>query len=115
MESGTSCLEEWTGAAEARLVPKHATRESLPLTGIKVVELATIIAAPLGASYLADMGAEVVKVEQLGGDPYRGQGMGIGSARVNAGKKSISVDLKSDEGKEIVLKLLADADVLNHN
>ncbi len=115
MESGTPCLEEWTGAAEARLVPKHLKGKSLPLTGIKVVELATIIAAPLGASYLADMGAEVIKVEQLGGDPYRGQGMGIGSARVNAGKKSISVDLKSDEGKEIVLKLLGDADVLIHN
>ena len=45
---------------------------SKPLAGIKVVEIATIIAAPLGASFLADLGADVVKVEQLGGDPYRG-------------------------------------------
>jgi crotonobetainyl-CoA:carnitine CoA-transferase CaiB-like acyl-CoA transferase len=87
----------------------------LPLEGVKVVEIATIIAAPLGASFLADMGADVIKVEQIGGDPYRGLGAGMGSARVNAGKQSISVDLKSDAGREIVLGLIAEADVLIHN
>ena len=115
MESGIQYIEEWTTVASGRVSPKCGREKSLPLAGVKVVELATIIAAPLGASYLADMGADVIKVEQLGGDPYRGQGMGIGSARVNAGKKSISIDLKSDAGKEIVLKLLSDADVLIHN
>ena len=61
------------------------------------------------------MGAEVIKVEQIGGDPYRGLAKGIGSARVNAGKQSISLDLKSEAGREIVLKLVKDADVLIHN
>ena len=98
-----------------RPMPHRPKPSGLPLDGVKVVELATIIAAPLGASFLADMGAEVIKVEQIGGDPYRGLAAGTGSARVNAGKQSISVDLKSDPGREIVLGLVADADVLIHN
>ena len=57
---------------------KPAGSSDLPLAGIKVVEIATIIAAPLGASFLADMGAEVIKVEQVGGDPYRGLARGVG-------------------------------------
>ncbi len=87
----------------------------LPLEGIRVVELATIIAAPMGASLLADMGADVVKVEQIGGDPFRSMLNGIGASRVNPGKRSISVDLKSTAGQEAVLKLLATADVVIHN
>ncbi|HIG39279.1 MAG: CoA transferase [bacterium] len=106
-------LDQWRESP--RGAPTRQTGKELPLKGIKVVELATIIAAPLGASFLADMGAEVIKVEQIGGDPYRGLGAGIGSARVNAGKRSISVDLKSKAGREIVLGLISDADVLIHN
>ena len=106
-------VDKWL--ASKRKKPARKIQNDLPLAGIKVVELATIIAAPLGASFLADMGAEVIKVEQIGGDPYRGLGLGIGSARVNAGKRSISVDLKSDTGREIVLGLISDADVLIHN
>jgi crotonobetainyl-CoA:carnitine CoA-transferase CaiB-like acyl-CoA transferase len=48
----------------------------------------------LAASFLADMGADVNKVEPLSGEPYLGLGAGIGSARVNAGKRSLTVDLK---------------------
>ncbi|MEJ2131859.1 MAG: CoA transferase, partial [Gammaproteobacteria bacterium] len=98
-----------------RAEPTRSKGDGSPLAGIRVVELATIIAAPLGASFLADMGADVIKVEQIGGDPYRGLGAGIGSARVNAGKRSISVDLKSDAGREMVLRLIGEADVLIHN
>lgn len=104
---------EWTATARAK--PVRGKGDGPPLSGIRVVELATIIAAPLGASFLADMGADVVKVEQIGGDPYRGMGAGIGSARVNAGKRSISVDLKSEAGHAIVLRLISDADVVIHN
>jgi len=89
--------------------------DRLPLAGVRVVELATIIAAPMGACCLADMGADVIKVEQIGGDPYRGLLAGVGSARVNAGKRSISVDLKAPAGRALVLELLRDADVLIHN
>jgi crotonobetainyl-CoA:carnitine CoA-transferase CaiB-like acyl-CoA transferase len=110
---GAPRADEWQ--TDPRPAPQRAARAGLPLAGVRVVELATIIAAPLGASFLADMGADVIKVEQIGGDPYRGLGIGMGSARVNAGKRSISVDLKSDAGKEVVMSLIADADVVIHN
>ena len=90
-----------------------------PLHGVTVLELATIIAAPLGASMLSDLGARVIKVEPLGGDPGRalggGPGGGRGSLRWNAGKESICLDLKTEEGREIVGRLLERADILIHN
>lgn len=101
--------------ADPRPRPLAKATDALPLSGIRVLEIATIIAAPLGASFLADMGAEVTKVEQVNGDPYRGLAMGVGSARVNAGKRSISLNLKSAEGQAIAVKLAANADVLIHN
>jgi crotonobetainyl-CoA:carnitine CoA-transferase CaiB-like acyl-CoA transferase len=104
---------EWT--ASPRPAPDGKALSSQPLEGVRVVEIATIIAAPLAASFLADMGADVTKVEPLAGDPYRGLGAGIGSARVNAGKRSLAVDLKSDAGRRAVLQLIESADVLIHN
>ena len=95
--------------------PEVNNAEKLPLAGVRVLEIATIIAAPLGASFLADMGAEVTKIEQVNGDPYREFAMGVGSARVNAGKRSISLNLKSPEGQAIAVKLAAEANVLIHN
>ena len=95
--------------------PEANNAEKLPLAGVRVLEIATIIAAPLGASFLADMGAEVTKIEQVNGDPYREFAMGVGSARVNAGKRSISLNLKSPEGQAIAVKLAAEANVLIHN
>ena len=101
--------------SDPRQKPKKSSSNKPPLDGIKVVEIATIIAAPLGSSFLADMGAEVIKIEPVGGDPFRSLLMGLGSARVNGGKKSIGLNLKSDEGKQIVLDLIKSADVLIHN
>jgi crotonobetainyl-CoA:carnitine CoA-transferase CaiB-like acyl-CoA transferase len=101
--------------ANPRPQAKDTSPETLPLTGIRVVEIATIIAAPLGAAFLADMGAEVIKIEQLGGDPFRGMLAGLGSARVNVGKRSMSINLKTATGLKIVLDLLKDADVMIHN
>jgi crotonobetainyl-CoA:carnitine CoA-transferase CaiB-like acyl-CoA transferase len=112
-QADSGIADHWR--ATPRQTLKRDLDGELPLAGIRVVEIATIIAAPLGASFLADMGADVIKVEQIGGDPYRGLGIGMGSARVNAGKRSISVDLKSAAGKEIVLALINNADVLIHN
>jgi crotonobetainyl-CoA:carnitine CoA-transferase CaiB-like acyl-CoA transferase len=106
-------LAAWRAQPKSR--PARPRRSDLPLAGVRVVELATIIAAPLAAAYLADMGADVVKVEQIGGDPYRGMGVGTGSARVNAGKRSLSIDLKSEQGRGVVLDLVRDADLLIHN
>ncbi|MBD3649268.1 MAG: CoA transferase, partial [Pseudomonadales bacterium] len=77
--------------------------------------LATIIAAPMGASFLCDLGARVIKVETIGGDPYRTMGGGVGATRCNQGKESIGVDLKTTDGKAIVENLIGDADILIHN
>lgn len=95
------------------VTPGSPTRQA-PLADVTVVELATIIASPLGASFLADMGARVIKVEAVGGDPFRNMG-GFGSMRCNQGKESISVDLKSDAGQELVRKLIQGADIVIHN
>ncbi len=100
-----------------RRVQPPSSRESYqrPLEGVTIVEFATIIAAPLGSSMLADLGARVIKVEPLDGDPFRGMMGGLGAARVNAGKESICVDLKSVEGQLTAQRLIARADVLIHN
>ena len=93
----------------------------MPLSGLKVVDLTRIIAGPFCTQLLADMGAEVVKVEAPGkGDPTRRQGAKIDGfsfyfAQFNRNKKSITLDLYTDAGKSILTKLLEDADVLLEN
>ncbi len=87
-----------------------------PLAGVTVLEFATIIAAPLGVSFLGDLGARIIKVEPVGGDPYRGMGIhGIQAARTNQSKESIALDLKTAEARDIVQKLVAKADIIIHN
>ena len=87
-----------------------------PLRGVTVLEFATVIAAPLGAAILADLGARVIKVEPIGGDPFRGMGVAsLGAARCNSGKESIALDLKSAEGQAIVHALAASTDLVIHN
>ena len=89
----------------------------LPLEGIRVVEFAHMVMGPSCGLVLADLGAEVVKVEPLEGDNTRRlQAAGAGFFPVfNRNKKSLGVDLKSPRGREIVLKLLDKADVLTEN
>ena len=79
-----------------------------------ILEFATIIATPLGASMLADLGARVIKIEPIGGDPYRNMGS-IGAIKTNASKESICLDLKSEEGQAVVRQLLEHTDVVIHN
>jgi glutaryl-CoA transferase len=99
-----------------------------PLAGLRVLELARILAGPWAGQILADLGADVVKVERKGaGDDTRGwgppfvegaDGKHIGSAyfhAANRGKRSIEVDFDSDEGRRIVHKLAARSDVLIEN
>jgi crotonobetainyl-CoA:carnitine CoA-transferase CaiB-like acyl-CoA transferase len=87
-----------------------------PLAGVTVVEFATIIAAPLATSMLADLGARVVKVELIDGDPYRHLvAAGTPAAKTTAGKSSICVDLKREEGRRLAQELAATADVVVHN
>ncbi len=99
-----------------------------PLAGLRVLELARILAGPWAGQILADLGADVVKVERKGaGDDTRGwgppfvqgaDGKHIGSAYfhgANRGKRSIEVDFDSDDGRRIVRKLAARSDVLIEN
>ncbi len=90
----------------------------LPLEGIRVLELGHTVMGPTCGLILADMGAEVFKVERTGkGDDTRWlKGFGSGFFTfLNRNKKSISIDLKSDRGKEILHQLVSKADVLIEN
>lgn len=88
-----------------------------PLAGIKVVEFTHMVMGPAAGLMLADLGADVVKVEPIGGDKtrrLRGSGAGY-FAMYNRNKRTISLDLKSDEGNEIAKKLVETADVFIEN
>ncbi len=90
----------------------------LPLEGIKVLELGHTVMGPTCGVILADLGADVFKVERTGkGDDTRWlKGFGSGFfTYFNRNKKSVSIDLKSDKGKEILLKLVKQADILIEN
>lgn len=92
-----------------------------PLTGIRVLDLATMISGPLAGMMLADQGAEVIKIESPGmGDMMRHLGTqknGVTGlyALHNRGKKSIVIDLKTNEGSEVLRDLIRSADVLIQN
>ena len=90
---------------------------TLPLHGIKVIEFSHMVMGPAAGLMLADLGAEVIKVEPLGGDKTRRlRGAGAGYFPMyNRNKKSICVDLKSEDGKAAVLNLIDDADVFIEN
>jgi crotonobetainyl-CoA:carnitine CoA-transferase CaiB-like acyl-CoA transferase len=100
------------------------TSMSKPLEGIKVVEVAMWAFVPACGGILSDLGAEVIKVEPPSGDPLRGLSIGAigGGGRVdlswesyNRGKKSVTLDLKQPEGREVLAKLCEDADVFLTN
>ncbi len=96
---------------------ESATAGHGPLAGIKVVEMAAFVAAPFGAMMLADLGADVVKIEPPKGDPMRTMGRhpaGISPMWVstNRGKRGMALDLKSPEGVETARQLLREADIL---
>ncbi len=91
--------------------------QSLPYSGVRVVEMTHMVMGPTCGMVLADLGAEVIKVEPITGDStrnLRGSGAGFFST-FNRNKKSIAVDLKDPRGVEIVHKLLANADVFSEN
>ena len=90
-----------------------------PLKGIKVVELGTFVTGPFAGMLLADLGATVIKVEVPGGgDPFRSYGGNLYGPQFqafNAGKRSLALNLKSPEGVEALLRLLAASDILIEN
>jgi crotonobetainyl-CoA:carnitine CoA-transferase CaiB-like acyl-CoA transferase len=90
---------------------------NLPLAGLRVIELSHMVMGPTCGMVLADLGAEVIKVEPLMGDSTRrllGSGAGFFSL-FNRNKKSISLDLQTPQGLEVALKLIASADVVSEN
>jgi crotonobetainyl-CoA:carnitine CoA-transferase CaiB-like acyl-CoA transferase len=88
---------------------------SKPLDGVRVVELGVVIAGPAAAAMLADWGADVVKVEPREGDPHRANTETAYFELDNRNKRSMCLDLKVDGGREILLRLLEDADVFVTN
>ena len=92
----------------------------MPLKGVKVVDLTRIVSGPFCTMLLADFGADVIKVEALEGDPSRvtgivGKGENPYFVNLNRNKRTIPVDMKSEEGKEIVRRLVKTSDVLVEN
>ena len=90
-----------------------------PLSGVKVIDLTSMVSGPMGAMMLADQGAEVIKIEPIAGEqlrhmaaPYNGVNPAFFSC--NRGKKSLAIDLKSSEGKSILLELIKDQPNQNH-
>ena len=90
-----------------------------PLDGVRVIELTTMITGSLCGQMLGDMGADCIKIEKIeGGDMFRAWRGGTYSAQFgayNRNKRSVTLDMRSDEGREILLKLVETADVLVEN
>ena len=91
-----------------------------PLAGVKVVETAIYMAGPYAGMMLADLGADVVKIESAKGDPFRKYGrpktpFSAVFANCNRSKRSVVLDLKDPAGRDALLELLADSDVFLAN
>ncbi|MBB3178614.1 CaiB/BaiF CoA-transferase family protein [Variovorax sp. Sphag1AA] len=95
--------------------------DQAPLRGVRILDMATVLAAPFSATLCGDMGAEVVKLElPAGGDPLRGltpvhEGHPLFWKTANRGKKGISLDVRKPEGRALFLKLIEGFDVLVEN
>lgn len=92
-----------------------------PLSGLKVVEISAFVAAPLGGMTLAQLGADVIRIDPIGGNidanrwPISKDGTSIYWASLNKGKRSVTLDLKSEEGQKIAIDLIAEAGTLITN
>ena len=96
------------------------SRSTGSLTGLRVLDFSTTIAGPHCARMLADMGADVIKIEAADGETMRTRppvrsGYSTAFGQLNVGKKSLVLDLKSDRGKEVVRRLTAHADIVVEN
>ena len=98
----------------------HKERPNLPLAGVRVIDFGQIYQGPYATLLMAKAGAEVVKVEPLTGEPMRNRaraskGAGVPLAMLNSNKRAITLNLKSERGKELLKGLVAEADVLLEN
>ena len=105
--------EAASAGAVQRLRAEPTNRQlSHPLTGIRVLDLGLGVAGPFTGRVLADLGADVIKVHALHDTYWSGTHMGLGT---NRGKRSIALDLKHPDGREVMAKLIEHADVLTTN
>ena len=94
-----------------------------PLKGVRVLDFTAVVSGPFATMFLADQGADVLKIEPIGGDSVRRSGASIDKSgeftalfiSSNRGKRSLSIDMKSDAGREVLGKLIARTDVLVQN
>jgi crotonobetainyl-CoA:carnitine CoA-transferase CaiB-like acyl-CoA transferase len=96
------------------------TSGSPPLAGLRVLDVATLFAGPLAATFLGDFGAEVIKVEHPKGDPVRGHGhskngAGLWAKMINRNKRMLTLDLSRPEAQNILCELATRSDVLIEN
>jgi crotonobetainyl-CoA:carnitine CoA-transferase CaiB-like acyl-CoA transferase len=104
----------WVEAGAVAAAPHQADdgdTAAAPLAGLVLLEAASMIATPIGSAILADLGVRVIKIEPIGGEP----GRTLPFIKTLQGKESIAVDIKAAEGREIVHRLAAHADMFLHN
>src|ERR1700680_4550845 len=118
--SGVRLGSENDGPPDGAPLP-HAPKGPPPLAGIRVLEVGNYMAGPFCGMQLADLGAEVIKIENPdGGDQVRSSaplldGEGSTFMRLNRNKRSLALDLKQLEGKEVMRRLARSADVVVEN
>ncbi|MBV9997203.1 MAG: CoA transferase [Caulobacteraceae bacterium] len=106
-------LGQWRGPLVGHRAPAGgAPAPACPFAGVTIIEFGCFYAMPYGLTMLAALGARVIKIEDRAGDPHRRSfGPEVGSSKTAAGKESIALDLRTDEGKRIAQALAAKADV----
>ena len=92
-----------------------------PLSGVRILDLTSVVLGPLATQILGDFGADIIKVENLEGDLMRANGVSLHPGMssiflaINRNKRSIALDLKSSDGQAVLRRLISGADVLVHN
>ncbi|HEY6870388.1 MAG TPA: CoA transferase, partial [Novosphingobium sp.] len=113
LDSGRDVVAGWTPRAAAGRTSSSGGAGALPLAGIKVLDLGNYLAGPLAPMIMADMGADVIKLEVPAGDPLRNVEWAFNGCQRN--KRGIAADLKQPEGQAVLKRLIEWADVVHHN
>jgi crotonobetainyl-CoA:carnitine CoA-transferase CaiB-like acyl-CoA transferase len=116
VDDGGNAAREWLAETPPRPAPAAPARASAnggPLAGVLVLDFASYIAGSYGPMILAQLGADVIKIESLDGDSFRH--FGFGFLGWNQGKRALSLDLATPEGRESIFRLAARADVVVEN